>query len=119
MQTAGSNTVALCMDGKMMREKLVQVLERGKESATQIRRQIDHQDDHDHHDSRQLDAYSLDVLTSFATALSMIHYNFPSFNDDHDHQAPKRPNPTLKSQVFEEWEAPNTPRNARGSYKRR
>ncbi|KAJ8434251.1 hypothetical protein Cgig2_010461 [Carnegiea gigantea] len=109
----------------MMREKLVQVLQRGKESATHIRRLIDH------HDSgflkvlegQQLDAHSLDVLNSFATALSMIHCYFPSFNDhhdhDHDHQSPiKRPNPILKSQVSEEWEAPNAPKDARGNYYR-
>lgn len=112
----------------MIREELVQVLERGKESAIQIRRLIDHhhphhQDDHDVDDGclklklkGQVDAHSLEVLTSFATALSMIHYNFPSFDDhhDHDHQGPiKRPNPTLKSRLFGDWDAPNTPKDAR------
>jgi len=114
---------------KMIREKLVKMLERGKESATQMRRLIHHHHHHqDLHDDGgewlkllkgQVEARSVEVLTSFATVLSMIHYSFPSF-DDHDHRGLKRPNPTLKSQVPEDsWEAPRTPKDARGSYKRR
>ena len=119
-----------------MREKVVQVLERGKESVTQMRRIIHHphhhQDLHDDHDidgclkllKGQLDAYSLEVLTSFATALSMIH-NFASFyNHHHDHQGLKRPNHhhhhhDVKCGESQDWDIPRTPRHGRGCNKRR
>lgn len=124
----------------------MRVLERGKESAIQMRRLLDHHHHHDHHHHQDvhddhdvdggclklklkgqvdIDAHSLEVLTSFATALSMIHYSFPSsFDDhhdhDHDHQGSiKSPNPPIKSRVFEDWKAPNPPKDARRSYKRR
>ena len=113
---------------KMIREKLVKMLERGKESATHIKRLIDHHDhqDDDHDDGwflkllkGQVDAHSLEVFISFTTALSMVPYNFPSFDHQNLKRATPVPHPRFKSEEFGDWEATQSHKDGRGCYKRR
>ena len=63
----------------------------------------------------QIDAHSLEILTSFTSALSMLQN--VAFVDKQNLQRPQptpSPGHLFKSEVLEDWYAPTSPKDGRG-----